>query len=216
MGKGFFKKVAEVGTNPDTEPYKKEIIKSISSVAVLFPTNMALDKMFSTVVKKIPEKTAITKSVYFPEQDNMFFDTKQINEKIKIVKNLPELKKFLKNKKGVNLKKKKVKKDALRDYTNIYADEKKEKTVCLDKCEQKIKTSSGCYCQSECGKSILTGKDWCYVDKEKCKRGKILEKGVTGKAYDYCSPKDISSREVCFNGSKYENCVSYMSGANRS
>ena len=77
-------------------------------------------------------------------------------------------------------------------------------TMCLDKCKERVKTVSGCFCDGECGTTtFLGGTSWCYVDPEKCKHGKHLQKFM-GKTYSQCYPKD--TKPTCFTGLKYEEC----------
>jgi hypothetical protein len=74
--------------------------------------------------------------------------------------------------------------------------------ICLDKCTERARTKSGCYCEGECG-SVLGGKSWCYVDPEKCKKGKYLRK-YFGRSYDYCDKE--RTRALCFTGYRYRSC----------
>lgn len=79
------------------------------------------------------------------------------------------------------------------------------KIICLDTCKQRIKTTMGCYCESDCGPSFFLGKtNWCFVDSRKCKKGKALQKYM-GKTYDTCDPTKISTPK-CFSGIKYKDC----------
>lgn len=77
--------------------------------------------------------------------------------------------------------------------------------ICLNKCKSRQKTSTGCYCESDCGSTfLLSGKSWCYVDPDKCKAGKYLPKYL-GKTYDYCDGSN--AKNVCFTGLKYQDCI---------
>ena len=47
-------------------------------------------------------------------------------------------------------------------------------------------SKKGCYCDSKCGSSIFTKKDWCYTDNN------CGEKNSNG-SWDYCDPENITS-----------------------
>jgi len=81
----------------------------------------------------------------------------------------------------------------------------KGEILCLDDCKERVKTSRGCYCESDCGSLLGMRKNWCYVDPKKCKKGKYLKKFL-GKSYDTCDPLKVSSKPVCHTGFKYRNC----------
>lgn len=77
--------------------------------------------------------------------------------------------------------------------------------ICLDTCKPRIETAMGCYCEGDCGPTIfLAGSSWCYVDPNKCKKGKYLEKYM-GNAYDRCNEKNVTTPK-CFTGLKYKDC----------
>ena len=77
--------------------------------------------------------------------------------------------------------------------------------ICLDECKSKVKTFMGCYCDGDCGKTILIGGyHWCYVDPRKCKKGKYLPT-YRGYSYDRCDPSKKAVK--CFTGLGYSDCV---------
>lgn len=76
--------------------------------------------------------------------------------------------------------------------------------ICLDVCKPRIKTAMGCYCEGDCGQTLFLGNSsWCYVDPDKCKKGRYLDKYL-GKTYDKCNPKKVETK--CFTGLGYQNC----------
>lgn len=94
--------------------------------------------------------------------------------------------------------------------------------LCLDDCKPRVKTSSGCYCESDCGSFLGIRKNWCYIDPKKCKKGKHLQKNpkinllnlvnpyatespIENKHYDTCDPSKIS-KPICHTGFKYRPC----------
>jgi len=82
----------------------------------------------------------------------------------------------------------------------------KGEVLCLDKCKPRVKTSMGCYCESDCGPTyFLAKKSWCYVDPKKCKKGKYLPTYFK-KSYDTCDSKNVT-RPKCFTGVKYKDCI---------
>jgi hypothetical protein len=116
-----------------------------------------------------------------------------------VLENRKRIKKQLK----VQGKKKKILKMRLQQVV-----EKKDasgRVVCLDECKSRVKTFMGCYCEGDCGKTILIGNyNWCYVDPRKCKRGRYLPKH-RGYAYDKCDPSKRAMK--CFSGLGYKDCV---------
>jgi hypothetical protein len=106
---------------------------------------------------------------------------------------------------GVKLKNKKLKKKAFLEIAQLKDPE--GNVICLDQCKNRVKTEMGCYCESDCGPTtFLGGKNWCWVDKEKCKKGKYLNQALSGKAYDRCNPKMVDPKKKCFTGLKYTDC----------
>ena len=76
--------------------------------------------------------------------------------------------------------------------------------ICLDVCKSRTKTTSGCYCEGDCGPTIfLGGKSWCFVDPNKCKNGKYLRK-TFGKSWDTCTGE--LGKPTCYTGLAYKNC----------
>ena len=79
-------------------------------------------------------------------------------------------------------------------------------TICLNNCTNRIKTRMGCYCEGDCGSTtFLGGKKWCWVDPDKCKKGKYLDK-FNNRVYDQCDNKNLSKTKKCFTGKKYTDC----------
>jgi hypothetical protein len=76
---------------------------------------------------------------------------------------------------------------------------------CLNDCKSRQKTTSGCYCDGNCGSTtFFGGKSWCFVDPTTCKNGKHLRK-FFGKSYDTCNVLH-SNTPMCYTGVKYRNC----------
>lgn len=75
--------------------------------------------------------------------------------------------------------------------------------VCLNECKSRQKTTSGCYCEGNCGTTFFGGKSWCFVDPTTCKNGKHLQK-FFGKSYDTC--EETQTKPMCYTGVRYKNC----------
>lgn len=79
------------------------------------------------------------------------------------------------------------------------------KIICQDECKKRTKTSMGCFCESDCGASmILGGKEWCYVDPQKCEKAKKLP-SFLGKKYDFCNSSKLTEPR-CYTGTRYKKC----------
>jgi hypothetical protein len=77
--------------------------------------------------------------------------------------------------------------------------------ICLDVCKPRVETAMGCYCEGDCGTTMfIGGSSWCYVDPEKCKKGKYLEKYM-GKTFDRCDGRNVTLPK-CFTGLRYKDC----------
>lgn len=78
--------------------------------------------------------------------------------------------------------------------------------ICLNQCKKRVKTRMGCYCEGDCGKTFMVGKQsWCYVDPTKCKRGKALPK-YNGYSWDRCDTAKLSKN--CWTGVRWKECYS--------
>jgi hypothetical protein len=79
--------------------------------------------------------------------------------------------------------------------------------LCLDGCTTRSKTKSGNICESECGKSLILGNDWCYINKASISNPKLVGKKYGKKHWEECDPKKTTQKPVCFTGRKYKPCV---------
>ncbi len=141
--------------------------------------------------------------VYISSRNSFNFDDTDIHNQLQFLKNnKTDIKKYIKR--NFKTKKKREYKRRFRELAEIKTHE--GRTICLDKCTRRVKTKMGCYCKSKCGPTtFLGGKKWCWVDFEKCKKGKYLDK-YYGYPYDYCDPQNVSETNKCFTGVKYKNC----------
>ena len=124
------------------------------------------------------------------EIDLILFDI-DIQDQIKFLKKEHiNIKKYIK--KNINPK---DKKQMFMEIAQVKAPD--GNVICLNKCENRVKTQMGCYCEGNCGRTtFLGGKKWCWVDPEKCKKGKYLDK---------CDNKNVTKK--CFTGKTYTDCV---------
>lgn len=111
--------------------------------------------------------------------------------------------KTIENKISIPKKKKKKVKAKLQQLLEI-RDVATQKTVCLDKCKERVKTSLGCFCESDCQSSLFSSKKTCYVDPKKCNKSKHLMSSIFG-YYDNCDKG--KSKPVCFTGLEYKDCI---------
>ena len=117
-----------------------------------------------------------------------------------VTKNRKDIEKQVKEEVG---SRKRIKKLRLQQIIEKKTEE--GEVICLDTCKPRIETAMGCYCEGDCGPTIfLSGSSWCYVDPNKCKRGKYLDKYM-GKPYDRCNEKKLTTPK-CFTGLKYKDC----------
>lgn len=156
---------------------------------------------FKEVIKPIPKSKL---AVYYIARDEISFDDRDVRDMLEYIKDQHALKKQVKSlvKNPKNKAEKKRVKKSLVERTDDQG-----RKICLNACKPRIKTASGCTCESECGTStVLGGRDWCYIDPEKCKKGKHRSEGILGKKYDYCDPEKTSASKTCFTGIGYEEC----------
>jgi hypothetical protein len=151
-----------------------------------------------------PEISRVDPAVYINDMDRFDFDDTDIQDQLKFLKKEhTNIKKYVK--KSANPKNKQLKKRRFMEIAQVIAPA--GHVVCLNKCKNRVKTQTGCYCEGDCGRTtFLGGKEWCWVDPDKCKKGKYLEK-FNGSAYDYCDNKKLSKKKKCFTGKKYTDCV---------
>ncbi len=178
-------------------PYKKELLPVISGIYEKKGYNLV--DMLSGVIKN--EQIAIQKSIpqgcYITARDSFFYDDTDIREHSDKIDELQN-----------TIKKKYKKKSTRRKELNKQLIVKRgENDVCLDKCQPRIKTKSGCFCESGSeSPGGLFSKSWCYVDPKTCpKKEKFLPKTITGRHYDYYDDTKNKYKK-CFNGRKYIDC----------
>jgi hypothetical protein len=190
--------------------YKEQAENLMRNVAtnILSTTGQkTLENIFVKVLEtSTPEIKKIKQpAIYISDRDRFDFDDTIIQEQLEMLsKNRSNIKKFMKEQ-GVNLKKKEIKKKAFLEISQLKDSE--GNVICLDTCKNRVKTKMGCYCESDCGPTtFLGGKNWCWVDKSKCKKGKHLLKGLEEKTYDICNPEEIDTEPKCFTGISYTKC----------
>ena len=203
------KTISEQLTGEDFIRYKP-ILKFLSSLMISQVANQ---------VEKIPSKINIGKMLEYIIQSEAvkFQEIKDPAvyikpENIETQRDLDEFNDFvIKNKRAITNqvksavggKKKYRKKTALQKIVGKRSPS--GETMCLDKCKERVKTVSSCFCEGDCGTTtFLGGTSWCYVDPDKCKHGKHLQKFM-GKTYSQCTSKNVK-QPTCFTGLKYEPC----------
>jgi len=186
--------------------YKNEVetfMKGVASAVISTAGQKSLEKVFVNVLQDT--KSIKYTAIYIPERDRFDFDDTVIQDQLEMLrKNRSNIKAFMRQQ-GVKLKKKQLKKKAFLQIAQLKDPE--GNVICLDQCKSRVKTRLGCYCEGDCGPTtFLGGKNWCWVDKTKCKKGKSLEKGFRGKAYDLCNPIMVDPTKKCFTGLGYTEC----------
>lgn len=184
----------------------KDLLKKIASGATAFVSQTAIATILIGSLKQAnPQISRISDpAVYIDSRDRFDFDDTDIQEQIQFLKKEnTNIKKYVK--KHVNPKKKKLKKRMFMEIAQVKAPA--GHVICLNKCAHRVKTQMGCYCEGDCGRTtFLGGKKWCWVDPEKCKKGKYLDT-FKGYAYDFCDNKKLSKKKNCFTGKSYTDCV---------
>ena len=181
-------------------------ISSAASGAVQYgASRLLLPKVLhntTPILNTIPSKDL---PVYISSRNSFDFDDTDIQNQLQFLKNnKTNIKKYIQR----HFKTKKHKKHYKRRFRELAEIKTPEgRTICLDKCTRRVKTKMGCYCQSKCGATTFLGdKKWCWVDFEKCEKGRYLDKFL-GYPYDYCNPQNVSETNKCFTGVKYKNCI---------
>lgn len=131
------------------------------------------------------------------------------NESLETKADLLEWQEFvLKNRKtiekNISIPKKKKKRVKAKLQQLIELKDLTGNVLCLDTCKERVKTSLGCFCESDCQSSLFSSRKTCYVDAKKCQKSKHLMSGFFG-TYDYCDKG--KSKPVCFTGLEYKDCV---------
>tara|TARA_B110000908_G_C10054809_1_gene357894 strand:- start:206 stop:784 length:579 start_codon:yes stop_codon:yes gene_type:complete len=182
----------------------KDLLKKIASGAGAFVSQTSIEKLLLDSVKQIDPQisTSSNVAVYISDRDRIDFDDTDIQEQLDFIEDEhTNIKKYVK--KHTNPKHKKDKKRMFMEIAQVKAPT--GHVICLNKCDYRVTTRMGCYCEGDCGKTtFLGGKKWCWVDPAKCKKGKYLEK-YRGYAYDRCENK-ASKTKKCFTGKQYTDC----------
>lgn len=183
----------------------KKLLKLITSGVMAFGIQTSIQNLLISSLKQVnTEISNISKpAVYISDRDRFDFDDNDIQEQLKFIKKeQTNIKKYIK--KHTNPKNKKYKKRIFLEIAQVKAPS--GHVICLNKCKSRVKTQMGCYCEGDCGTTtFLGGKKWCWVDPEKCKKGKYLEK-YRGYAYDRCDNKNLTKSKKCFTGKQYTDC----------
>ena len=183
----------------------KYYLKKIASNTVSYFSQEAIYKILIESLKQAnPQISNIENpAVYIPERDRFDFDDSDIQDQLEFIqKEHSNIKKYIKN--GINPKNKKHKKKVLMEVAQLKSPS--GDVICLNKCDNRVKTTMGCYCEGDCGNTtVFGGKKWCWVDPEKCKKGKYLNT-LNGRAWDHCDNKNLSRTKKCFDGISYTDC----------
>ena len=182
----------------------KDNMKKMVNNIIHGSLNKKLDNIFSDTLKTTIGKEDLETDTY-AIYNGFDYDDKIILEHLEMLEKNQKIKKFLRDS-GVKLKNKKIKKQKIIQVSQLKDIE--GNVICLDKCKNRVKTKSGCYCESDCGPSHYLGKQsWCWVDKNKCKKKKSsLKTDLFGNTFDLCNKEEINNEKTCFTGYKYSKC----------
>jgi hypothetical protein len=184
----------------------KELLKKIASGIMSAGSQASIEALLIESLKQSnPVISDISNpAVYISDRDRFDFDDTDIQDQLNFIeKQHTNIKKYIK--KYINPKHKQLKKRRFMEIAQVKTPT--GQIACLNKCENRVKTQMGCYCEGDCGRTtFLGGKKWCWVDPAKCKKGKYLEKH-RGYAYDLCDNKNISKTKKCFTGREYTDCT---------
>ena len=198
----------EIIVGYDISGYKtvtKDLLKKIVAGIMAFGSQASIEAILLESIKQTnPTISKISRpATYISDRDRFDFDDTDIQDQLDFIEQEhKQIKKYIK--KSKNPKHKKSKKKMFMEIAQVK--DKSGDVVCLNKCEYRVKTRMGCYCEGDCGKTtFFGGKKWCWVDPAKCKKGKYLEK-YKGYAYDLCDKKNLSKTKKCFSGREYTDC----------
>lgn len=158
-----------------------------------------LEKMF-----KVDDRN-LSVPVYIPERDAIHHNDEEMVDHILSIRNTKEIKKLVKEMvPSRSRKNKKALNKAKRLVTEVHTSSGQK--VCIGKCARRVKTLSGNWCESECGKTPGFGsRNWCWI--EPASRGAHTREKYLGKPYDYCDPERLSKKKLCFSGTNFEECT---------
>ena len=183
----------------------KDFLKKIGSGVLAFGSQKTISKILITTLKQSnPEISNINDpAVYISDRDRFDFDDLDIQDQLKFIKKeYININKYVKQ--NINPKNKQLKKKMFMEIAQVKSPS--GSTICLNNCTNRIKTRMGCYCEGDCGSAtFLGGKKWCWVDPDKCKKGKYLDK-FNNRVYDQCDNNNLSKTKKCFTGKKYTDC----------
>ena len=183
----------------------KDFLKKIGSGVLAVGSQKTISNiLISTLKQSNPEISNINDpAVYISDRDRFDFDDVDIQDQIEFIKKeYININKYVKQ--NINPKDKQLKKKMFMEIAQVKSPS--GSTICLNKCTNRIKTQMGCYCEGDCGSTtFLGGKKWCWVDPDKCKKGKYLDK-FNNRVYDQCDDKNLSKTKKCFTCKKYTDC----------
>jgi hypothetical protein len=181
----------------------RKFLKSLEHNCASKVANIVIEKAILTSLKNTGSEISKISypAVYIEDMDKFDYDDREIQDQLQFLKKEhTNIKKYLN--KNINSKNKKVKKKRVKQIVQLKSTT--GKVICLNKCKSRIKTTSGCYCEGNCGTTtFINGKKWCWVDPEKCKKGKLNK--FLGYSYDTCD-NQLSKSKKCFTGEKYTDC----------
>jgi hypothetical protein len=181
----------------------KGLLKTVAGIVVsgqVEGLGLKMEQILFLSFKNDPDIDDVSNAaVYISNRD--IFTEADIQEYADFVDaNIRKIKKDIKRKVGKNKRRRKLMLQRVVERRT-----KTGEIICLNECKRRIKTFMGCYCQGDCGKTFLIGKQsWCYVDPKKCKRGKQLPK-YNGYAYDRCDAAKLTPPN-CFTGTRWKEC----------
>lgn len=183
----------------------KQTLKSVAGTLVsaqVEKIGAKMNEILFQAVKHTPEISDINNAaIYFSSRD--IFDEAETQEYSDYIRqNINVIKKDVKRRVGKNKQRRKLELQRVVERRSATGE-----IVCLSECKGRVKTRMGCYCEGDCGKTFMIGKEsWCYVDPKKCKRGKQLPR-YNGKAYDKCDAAKITPPH-CWTGARWKECSS--------
>ena len=182
--------------------YSENIKSGLSNTIAYLSQQLISHILIDSIISIKPEISQMNDlAVYISNRDSFDFDDLDIQDQLKFVeKEHNNIKKYVKT----QTKNKVRKKQMFMEIAQVKDPE--GRAICLNKCAQRVETQMGCYCEGKCGSTTwFGGKKWCWVDPEKCKKGKLLNK-YRGRAYDLCDNKNVSKTTKCFTGRRYTDC----------
>jgi hypothetical protein len=181
----------------------KQTMKTVAGIVVSGQVEGAGVKLNDALlsVKYTPSVSTVRNAAIYVSSNDIFTEAEIQEYADFLSENLSKIKKHVKHRVGKNKRRRKLELQRM-----VERRAETGELICLNECKRRVKTQMGCYCEGDCGKTFLIGKDsWCYVDPKKCKHGKSLPK-YNGRPYAKCDAAKLAPPK-CWTGVRWKDCT---------